>query len=89
MALEGYHPIGSLLSSLLKKSLTTVDIYAVANKYNVHYNTIINIRDRRKKAPNKNILSDMIRMAISNQKQNIKNSKELLYLLEEELEKLT
>ena len=82
MELDGYHPIDSLLSSILKKSLTTVDIHAIANKYNVHYNTIINIRDRRKKSPNKNVLNDMIRMAIKNQKQNIANSKELLNQLQ-------
>lgn len=88
MALQNHHAISSLLSSLLKKSLTTLEIRVIANKYNVHYNTIINIRDRRKKAPNRNILEDMIRIAITNQKQNIENSKELLNKLQKELEKL-
>ena len=89
MSLKDYHPISNLLSRLLKKSLNTFDIQAIADKYNVHYNTIINIRDRRKKSPNKNVLNDLIRMAIKNQKQNIENSKELLNQLQKELKKLT
>ncbi|WP_074408139.1 hypothetical protein [Aquimarina megaterium] len=85
---KGCRPISSLLSKLLKKSLATSEIRAIADKYHVHYNTIINIRDRRKKDPNKQILKDMIRMAISHQKQTIENSKMFLQQLEKELERL-
>ncbi|PKV51726.1 hypothetical protein ATE84_3824 [Aquimarina sp. MAR_2010_214] len=88
MAINSRTPISSLLSKLLKDTLTTSQIQDIANKYHVHYNTIINIRDRRKKDPNKQILKEMIRMAISHQKQTIETSKVLLDQLEKELEKL-
>ncbi len=81
-------PISSQLSSLLKESLTIVQIKTIARKYDVHYNTIINIRDRRKKAPNKEIQKDMINMAIETQKNRIRNGKEFLERLNEELLKL-
>jgi transposase len=56
MAISYPKPISSLLSKLLKDTLTTLQIRTIADKYHVHYNTIINIRDRRKKDPNKQIL---------------------------------
>lgn len=88
MAINSRTPISGLLSKLLKDTLTASQIRAIAREYNVHYNTIVNIRDRRKKDPNKQILKDMIRMAISHQKQTIENSKMFLQQLEKELEKL-
>jgi hypothetical protein len=88
MAIDDYNPISGLLSQLLKKSLTTPQLQTIAKKYDVHYNTIINIRDRRKKAPEKAILEDMIKMAIRTQKKQVKSSGEFLILLKEELEKL-
>jgi hypothetical protein len=88
MAIDDYNPISGLLSQLLKKSLTTIQLQTIAKKYDVHYNTIINIRDRRKKAPEKAILKDMIKMAIHTQKKQVKSSGEFLILLKEELEKL-
>ncbi|MBG6131779.1 ribonucleotide reductase beta subunit family protein with ferritin-like domain [Aquimarina sp. EL_43] len=88
MAISSRTPISGLLSKLLKDTLTASQIRAIAKEHNVHYNTIVNIRDRRKKDPNKQILKDMIRMAISHQKQTIENSKVFLQQLEKELERL-
>ena len=88
MTLGDRKPISGLLSQLLKKSLTTLQLESLAKKYNVHYNTIINIRDRRKKAPQKRILKDMIKMAINTHKNRIKSSEEYLNHLNEELKKL-
>ncbi|TSE10345.1 hypothetical protein [Aquimarina algiphila] len=82
------NPISSLLSRLLKKSLTTEELQIIATQYNVHYNTIINIRDRRKKNPDKSILKSMIKIAISVQEKQIKDKTELIILLEQELEKI-
>ncbi|MBL0684325.1 hypothetical protein [Aquimarina mytili] len=60
----------------------------IADEFNVHYNTIINIRDRRKKSPDKMILENMIKLSILSQKKSIEEGKELILLLEQELEKL-
>ncbi|WP_103867583.1 MULTISPECIES: hypothetical protein [Aquimarina] len=88
MAINDHQPISAFLSGLLKKSLTTLQAQHIADKYKVHYNTIINIRDRRKKAPDKLILKDMIKMAIINQKSKIKTSNDLITFLEIELKKI-
>ncbi|WP_438712684.1 hypothetical protein ACSTS3_10730 [Aquimarina muelleri] len=86
MVSEDFYPISGLLSKLLKKSLTMSELQNIANKYGVHYNTITNIRDRRKKTPSKDILKDMIEMAIQNQERSIKNSKVVLTKLQKQLE---
>ncbi len=88
MVMKDRNPISSLLSRLLKKSLTTEELQIIATQYNVHYNTIINIRDRRKKNPDKSILKSMIKIAISVQEKQIKDKTELIILLEQELEKI-
>ncbi|GAA4276278.1 hypothetical protein GCM10022259_10020 [Aquimarina mytili] len=88
MAMNDRKPISSLLSTLFKKSLSTIQLQMIADEFNVHYNTIINIRDRRKKSPDKMILENMIKLSILSQKKSIEEGKELILLLEQELEKL-
>ncbi|WP_062053759.1 hypothetical protein [Aquimarina longa] len=88
MASDNNNPISSVLSTLLKESLSTSQLRAIAKKYDVHYNTIINIRDRKKKSPDKTILKEMIETAINTQKDQIKKGKNLLMLLQKEFTKL-
>ena len=88
MPINDHNPISGSLSKLLKESLKTSEIELIAEKYNVHYNTIVNIRDRRKKAPARAILRDMIEKAIKNQEKEIKRISNLLDDLHKELEKI-
>jgi hypothetical protein len=88
MTIKSNNTISGLLSRLLKNTLTTSQIKTIAKEYDVHYNTIVNIRDPKKKAPDKSILKAMINEAITNQTQQIINSAEFIALLQKELEKV-
>ncbi|TPN83858.1 hypothetical protein [Aquimarina algicola] len=88
MSINNRKPISGLLSNLLKKSLTRADLMAIAEKFDVHHNTIINIRDRKKKEPDKSIVKDMIKTSIRVQKNKIKTSTALITQLEDELKKI-
>ncbi len=88
MTIDNRKPISSSLSKLFKESLSTVQLQQLANKFNVHYNTIINIRDRRKKSPDKDILEHMIALSILSQKKIIIESEEFINMLEQEREML-
>jgi hypothetical protein len=87
MGIDNQKAIHSHLSKLLKKSLATSELKLIAEKFDVHYNTIINIRDRRKKSPNERIVKHMIKMSISSLRKSIKENMETIVLLEQELEK--
>ncbi|WP_108869291.1 hypothetical protein [Aquimarina aquimarini] len=88
MVIKNTTPISGILSKLLKDTLTAPQIKDIAKEYDVHYNTIINIRDRKKKEPDKFILRSMINKAITNQTQQIISSAELITLLRKELENI-
>ncbi len=88
MAIHNHKPISHSLSVVLKKSLTTLQIRLIADRYGVHYNTIINIRDRRKKSPDNMIVRHMIKMSILTQNKSIKEREKCVTLLKQELEKL-
>ncbi len=86
---ENRKTISRSLSSLLKKSLNTIEIQSIADKFGVHYNTIINIRDRRKKEPDIIIIKYMIKKSIWAQENRIKDNEERIKFLKQELEKLS